>query len=108
MGQLAGQGGEGADQGGQVLAGLDRAQPEHIRAVQAQAAAEVGDPLGGRRLQVGAERGHVDPVGGELEPLGQVGGGGRGHAQHPGAAATARRRPSRSSGPCWPRAIRGG
>jgi hypothetical protein len=51
VGQVAGQVGECPDQGRQVLAGLDRAQPEHIRAVQPEAAAEVGDPLGeaGRR-----------------------------------------------------------
>ena len=83
MGQVGGQGGERPDQGGQVLAGLDRAQPEQVRAVQAEAAAQLGNPLGGGGAQVGAERGHVDPVGGHVEPFRQVGRGGRGHAQHP-------------------------
>ena len=43
MGQLRGQGGEGTDQGGPVLAGLDRASPEQVRAVQVEAAAQPGD-----------------------------------------------------------------
>ena len=79
MGQVGGQGGEGADQGGQVLAGLDRAQPEQVGTVQAEAA-QGGDLLGRGGAQVGAERGHVHPVGGHAEPFGEVGGRGRRHA----------------------------
>src|SRR4029450_3125989 len=73
-----GRGGDAPDEGGQVLAGLDGPQPEQVGAVQAEAGSEVGDLLLGGRCQVGAERGHVDPAGGDPEPLGQVGGGGGG------------------------------
>ena len=55
MGQVGGQGGKGADQGGQVLAGLDRAQAEQVRAVQAETPAQVGHLGIAGRAQVGAE-----------------------------------------------------